>query len=141
MAMVFAGGGLIFILSTKKRYIWSIAVIIVGSVSVATHNILLVALGSALLGASVGLISITTYANLSDINAQKGIVSSVLAACTGLGASLGPVYAGFLGDIWGYEAAFIGFVPVFILLLYYILKKNKTAIIVEIECTEEVCRS
>ena len=125
MAMVFAGGGLLFIISTRRRYGISILMTIAGSAFVATHSILLVGLGSIFLGLSVGLISITTYANLSNISAQKGIVSSVLAACTGLGGSIGPVYAGGLGDIWGYEAAFLGFIPIFILLFYYLLRKGK----------------
>jgi MFS family permease len=140
MAMVFAGGGFIYLISTRKRYLWSIIAIIVGSILVATHIVLLVCLGSALLGASVGLISITTYANLSDINAQKGIVSSVLAACTGLGGSLGPMYAGVFGDLWGYEAAFLSSIPILIFLLYYLLKKNKKVFTTQVEAVSGVCQ-
>jgi len=126
MIMVFTGGRLLFKTSKKMRYAWSIGAIITGSLLIGSnHIILLIGAGSVLLGTGVGLLNINTFSSLGNIKAQKGKVSSVLSACTGIGSTFGPMLGGVLGQIWGYGAAFLGFIPVFLLVLYFTQKGNE----------------
>jgi len=125
--IVFLCGGFLLKYSRKQLYVTSFIGIIAGLVLTATFKIVMMLfLGVIFLGAGIGLLNLITYSNLGSLKAKKGKVSSALSACTSIGSTVGPMLGGILGDLFGYSGIFLGYIPILlILMLYLIASKNK----------------
>lgn len=110
------GNGLVRRFQENPLYNVSFSLLIGAMILLATSgNLGLLGLGSGMMGLSLGMVNLLTYSQLSTYCGASGKVSSLLSACTGLGATAGPVFSGLIGVYFGIRAVFLSYVPVFLL--------------------------
>ena len=67
-----------------------------------------------------------TYSSLGSVKGKKGKVSSALSACTGIGSTFGPMFGGFIGEVFSYSTIFLGYIPIlFIVGIYIYINMDK----------------
>lgn len=119
--VVFLGGGLLYRYSRKNLYLTSISTMMLGLLIIAVYkNAWIIMLGTSMLGAGTGLLNIITYSSLGSVKGKKGKVSSALSACTGVGSTFGPMFGGFIGEVFSYSAIFLGYIPILFIVGIYI---------------------
>jgi len=119
---VFIAGNLLDKYKIHKLYLGSFVLIIIGmTFAVLTNNIIFLGAGTVIMGFGLGMTNLITYSRIGEIEGEKGKISALFAACTGLGATLGPILGGFIGEIFGIQAIFLAFIPMFVLSGVYII--------------------
>ncbi|MFW2486947.1 MFS transporter [Clostridium chromiireducens] len=119
--VVFLGGGLLYRYSRKNLYLTSITIMMLGLLIIAVYkSVWIIVFGTSILGAGTGLLNIITYSSLGSVKGKKGKVSSALSACTGMGSTFGPMFGGFIGEIFSYSAIFLGYIPILLIVGIYI---------------------
>lgn len=119
--VVFLGGGLLYRYSRKNLYLSSIIIMMSGLLMIAVYkNAWIIMIGTSMLGAGIGLLNIITYSSLGSVKGQKGKVSSALSACTGVGSTFGPMFGGFIGEVFSYSAIFLGYIPILFIVGVYV---------------------
>ena len=137
--MVFLGGGLLCRYTKERLYLVSFSLMISGLffIGISYKLGIVILLGIILLGVGTGILNLVTYSNLSNIEGKKGKVSSLLSAATGIGSTFGPMFGGIIGEVFGYRAIFIVYIPIFILTTYYIcssrIKENEIEELIQSE--------
>jgi MFS family permease len=126
---VFTLGGLMLKYSKKTLYLISSLVMCLGLLFIgsAGHTVVILS-GIVLLGAGTGLLNILTFSNLGSNQAKKGKISSALSACTSLGMSLGPMVSGAIGELYDYNAIFLSYIPVLLVMVFITQFHNRRLI-------------
>ncbi len=126
---VFTLGGLMLKYSKRTLYLISSLVMSLGLllIGAAGHTIIILS-GIVLLGAGTGLLNILTFSNLGSNQAKKGKISSALSACTSLGMSLGPMVSGAIGELYDYNAIFLSYIPVLLVMVFITQFHNRRLI-------------
>lgn len=113
---VFIAGRLLYRYKIYKLYLGSFALVILGVLFVVlTNKMVFLGIGTAIMGFGLGMTNLITYSGIGEIKGEKGKISALFAACTGLGATIGPTLGGFIGETLGIQAIFLSFIPLFIL--------------------------
>jgi MFS family permease len=84
-------------------------------------SIWIVATGAVVLAMGAALLMATSYSQLARLEGRKGKISGFFFLITGTGVALGPVFSGYLASLFGIRAAFIGFLPMEIVALAFIV--------------------
>jgi MFS family permease len=114
--VVFAVGSLITRLSREALFLLSFAVTSIGLTSLGlSESFVVAAAGAGILGVGLGLFNLVTASQMGRMEGDKGKVVSLFGAAMGLGASLGPILAGFVGSWLGTPAIFFSFIPLMLL--------------------------
>ncbi|MFT8314075.1 MAG: MFS transporter [Clostridium sp.] len=122
---VFLGGHLLYKFKASTLYLESFILVIVGTLIVVfQQSITFIALGTIIMGLGLGMTNLITYSRVGEIEGKKGKISGLFAACTGIGASLGPTIGGFIGQRFSIKFVFLIYVPLFVLLGFYIIFKD-----------------
>ena len=122
---VFLGGYLLYKFKESTLYLESFILVIVGTLIVVfKQDIRFIALGTIIMGFGLGMTNLITYSKVGEIEGKKGKISGLFAACTSIGASLGPMLGGFIGQQFSIKFVFLIYVPLFILLGFYIISKD-----------------
>lgn len=123
---VFTLGGLQLKYQKRTLYLASSLVMSLGLLLIGvTSKSDVILIGIVLLGAGTGLLNILTFSNLGSINAKKGKVSSALSACTSLGVSFGPMISGGIGELFDYNAIFLSYIPLLLIIVFATQFRNK----------------
>jgi MFS family permease len=116
IVVVFAVGSLITRLSREALFLLSFAVSSAGLVALAlSETFVAAAAGSGVLGIGLGLFNLVTASQMGRLAGDKGKVVSLFGAAMGIGASLGPILAGLIGNWFGTPAIFLSFIPLMLL--------------------------
>lgn len=117
----FLAGSLLNKFKISTLYLGSFLLTIFGLLGVSfVDNIRLLWLSTIITGFGLGMVNLITYSQIGKINGEKGKIAGLLASCTGLGATFGPIIGGIIGQKFGIQAIFLSFIPAFILLGVYI---------------------
>jgi len=126
---VFLLGGLLLKFQKRILYFASIFTMSIGLLLIgATVQNRIIVVGILLLGAGTGLLNILTFSNLGTIEGKKGKISSALSACTSIGASFGPMFGGIVGEIFGYNAIFLCYIPILLIVVALTQHVDKSSI-------------
>jgi hypothetical protein len=126
--VVFLCGRLLY-RNHSHLYLLSYLMTILGLILFGTSsNLWILALAAIIIGAFSGLMTTLTITNVGSIEGEHGKIAGIFAIGTGVGAVLGPVYGGIVGDVFGVQNIFISFIPLFcIMSLYYFMAGKKPA--------------
>ncbi len=84
-----------------------------------------IAIASVVLGISSGLMSLITFAQVGNIDGEKGKIAGIFAFGFAIGSIIGPTLGGIIGDAYGVQTIFISFIPIFVALALFIFVSNK----------------
>lgn len=123
--IVFLCGKLLLIYTNRKLYLISFSIMMSGLAFIAvSQNVIAIIVGIVLLGVGTGVLNLVTYSNLGSVKSKKGKVSSLLSASTSIGSTFGPMFSGIVGEVFGYRAIFMAYIPLFIIISFYISLSN-----------------
>ena len=91
----------------------------------AAEDASLLAIASVALAIGSGLITIITYAQVGNIEGEKGKVASILSFGQSTGVIFGPILGGIIGDAFSVKAIFLAFIPLYGALTLYIFTNGK----------------
>jgi MFS family permease len=113
---VFFGGFVVENIKFHRALLGSFAVTIIGLglLAMAQHSILLW-VGAVVLGVAMGITNVLTIMRVSNVRGRTGQVAGFYNVSTSLGNTVGPVAGGLIGKIFGPQAVFVLFIPLFIL--------------------------
>jgi predicted MFS family arabinose efflux permease len=142
---VFAAGPLLTVLSQFYLYLISIMLTIAGLLALTIANSFspMVA-ATVVLGLGLGFLNLVTSSRLALLPGDKGKTVGLFSAAVGVGISIGPILGGFVAAHFGSKAAFLTFVPLFLMLLGVAAlqartdKRAKQQSSIETECIADV---
>ena len=113
---VLFGGFLVEHVDFKKGLLGTFSTTILGLVlmALAQHHTWLW-VGAVILGLAMGLTNVMTIMRVSNVTGRTGQVAGFYNASTSLGNTFGPMIGGVVGKLFGPQAVFALFVPLFIL--------------------------
>jgi MFS family permease len=113
---VFFGGFVVENLKFHKALLGSFGATILGLglLAMAEHGTLLW-VGAVVLGAAMGITNVLTIMRVSNVRGRTGQVAGFYNVSTSLGNTVGPVAGGMVGKIFGPQAVFVLFIPLFVL--------------------------
>jgi MFS family permease len=113
---VFFGGFVVENLKFHKALLGSFGLSILGLalLAMAQHGILLW-VGAVVLGVAMGITNVLTIMRVSNVRGRTGQVAGFYNVSTSLGNTVGPVAGGMIGKIFGPQAVFVLFIPLFVL--------------------------
>ncbi|MBJ6724324.1 MFS transporter [Geomesophilobacter sediminis] len=115
MCLLFWGGGLVRNRSTVWTFTAASFLVIAGNALLALANGFAVAwLGGLIYGAGTGLLSYASLIRLSKVPGEKGKIAALFSLSIAVGNTVGPVCAGYTGELIGLRGAFL--VPVALML-------------------------
>lgn len=88
-------------------------------------DVSLLAIASVALAIGTGLITIITYAQVGNIEGEKGKVASILSFGQSTGVIFGPILGGIIGDAFSVKAIFLAFIPLYGALVLYTFINGK----------------
>ena len=104
-------------LGTRRLFATSAAVIVTGLVALAAAaSVPLLVAGVVLLGFGLGLTNLFVSDQIGRMDGEKGKIVGVFTTAIGIGLSVGPLVGGVVGELFGPDAIFLAFVPLFALL-------------------------
>lgn len=116
---MFFGGFLIKRIGINKAYILGFSLQLFGLLAIGLGDFLgVIWIGATIHSMGTGLLTTISYGILSKINGDKGKVSGVFYTITGAGIGLGPIFGGYLSLWLGIRAAFLGFIPLIVIVLF-----------------------
>lgn len=129
MLISLKGGASIFVVffcgqllrrNNNNLYLFSFVIIILSLLIFGmSNNISLLATASVVQGIGSGLIALINLTQVGNIEGEKGKIAGVFSLGNGIGAIFGPTFAGIIGDVWGVQAIFLAFIPLFGVLAFY----------------------
>jgi len=113
---VFFGGFVVENIKFKKALLGSFAATILGLslLALARHGTSLW-VGAVVLGLAMGVTNVITIMRVSHVRGRTGQVAGFYNVSTSLGNTIGPMAGGLIGKIFGPQAVFVLFVPLFVL--------------------------
>jgi len=113
---VFFGGFVVENLKFHKALLGSFTVTILGLIllALARHGSFLW-VGAVVLGLAMGITNVLTIMRVSNVRGRTGQVAGFYNVSTSLGNTVGPVAGGLIGKIFGPQAVFVLFIPLFVL--------------------------
>jgi MFS family permease len=72
-------------------------------------------IGSVVLGLAMGITNVLTIMRVTRVRGRTGQVAGFFNVSTSLGNTVGPVAGGLIGKMFGPQAVFVGFIPLFVL--------------------------
>ncbi len=113
---VFFGGFAVEHLEFKKALLGSFAVTILGLtlLALAQRGTFLWA-GAVVLGLALGVTNVLTIMRVSNVRGRTGQVAGFYNVSTSLGNTIGPMAGGLVGKLFGPQAVFFLFIPLFAL--------------------------
>jgi len=135
--MMFWGGRTFDSRNLNRSYVGCFVLQGLGLVAAGLFNHLWCAwMGAFLMGMGTGWITAVSYSIVSSIEGEKGQIAGCYNFFAGSGMVLGPLLASLLSYLYGIEAAFLGFIPLIICLIFFTGFYKITA--VEDNLSEEV---
>ena len=113
---VFFGGFVVEKMKFHRALLGSFGVTILGLglLAMAQHGVILW-VGAVVLGLAMGVTNVLTIMRVSNVRGRKGQVAGFYNVSTSLGNTVGPMAGGLIGKIFGPQAVFVLFIPLFIL--------------------------
>jgi len=113
---VFCGGFVVENIRFHKALLGSFAATILGLLllAMAQHGAFLWA-GAVVLGLAMGITNVLTIMRVSNVRGRTGQVAGFYNVSTSLGNTVGPMAGGLIGKIFGPQAVFVLFIPLFVL--------------------------
>ncbi|ACL16474.1 MFS transporter [Methanosphaerula palustris] len=106
----------------NNLYFISYIMIIISLLLFGTNsNIIILAAAAVIMGSFSGLMTLLTFTNVGSIEGERGKIAGIFAIGTSIGAIFGPVYGGFIGDTFGVQNIFLGFIPLFVTMACFYL--------------------
>ncbi|CAH2601292.1 MFS transporter [Rhodovastum atsumiense] len=119
---VFRGGERVARRTHRAAALGGIALSAVSFVGLAlATSLVLLAEFAVTLGVGLGVLNLVTTARAASLPGEKGRVTALFMTAASLGGALGPAFAGVLAGTLDTRAAFIGFVPLYLLLAVLVL--------------------
>jgi MFS family permease len=114
----------VFLLDTLLRkigqrnfYLLSISTVILGLIPLGgARNSVGLWVGTTFLGIGLGMFNIINVSRIANIDSKKGKLAGFFTLFTVIGAMLGPILGGFIGDVFGLQSIFWALVPLFFIL-------------------------
>jgi len=126
ISIMFLGGKLLKKIKLRSLYIGSALLVIVGLCAIAfINNILLICLGTVLIGFGAGLNTNISYSILGEMKGEKGKISGLFYLFTGTGMALGPLVGSIMISLLGIRFGFIVFIPIELTILIFILNNKE----------------
>ncbi len=88
-------------------------------------DILQIAIASVVLGIGSGLISLITFAQVGNVDGEKGKIAGIFSFGFAIGSIIGPTLGGIIGDAYGVQTIFMSFIPIFGALSLFTFVSNK----------------
>lgn len=115
---VFAAGPLLNVLSQFYLYLISIFLTVAALIGLTfAISFSSIVAATVVLGLGLGFLNLVTSSRLALLQGDKGKTVGLFSAAVGVGISIGPVLGGFVASHFGSRAAFLTFVPLFLVLL------------------------
>jgi MFS family permease len=106
----------------NNLYIFSYLMIIISLLVFGTStDIRVLSIAAVIMGSFSGLMTLLTFTNVGRIEGERGKIAGIFAIGTSIGAIFGPVYGGFIGDLFGIPDIFLGFIPLFVIMAGFYL--------------------
>lgn len=129
MLLSLRGGATIFVVffcgqllrrNNNSLYLFSFIITILALLlfEISTDTSLL-AIASVILGIGIGLIGLINFAQVGNIEGEKGKIAGIFSVGHGFGSIFGPTLGGIVGDAFGVQAIFLAFIPLFGALAIY----------------------
>lgn len=125
--VVFFGGRL---LEFDYNHLYAVSFVMssVGLLLLGTsQDVWLLMLASVILGLFSGVMTLLTFTQVGNTDAEKGKVSGVFSFGQKAGMVAGPVLGGVVGSFIGLQAIFLCFIPFFLLMTAYYLVEGRKA--------------
>lgn len=125
--LVFFGGALLS-RNNNGLYLFAFIIMILSLLLLGTgKDITQLGIASIVLGAGSGLITLINFTQVGNIDGEKGKIAGVFSFGHGIGAIIGPIFGGIIGDAFGVQTIFLLFIlPFGVLALYTYMDDKKT---------------
>lgn len=115
--VVFTAGSLVKRFSFSRLYLTSFSIASIGLFGLSlTAYVPIIIISSTILGIGLGLTQLVNYARIGTLQGEKGKISGLQTAASGIGFTTGPLLAGWLSHYIDIELVFGVFIPLFLLL-------------------------
>ncbi|HEY9247060.1 MAG TPA: MFS transporter, partial [Candidatus Methanoperedens sp.] len=115
--------------NNNNLYLFSFAITILGLLVLGlSRDTLLLAVASIILGVGSGMITLTTFTQVGNIDGEKGKIAGIFSMGLGMGSIIGPTLGGVIGDYFGVQAIFLAFMVPFGALIIYTFLNGKRII-------------
>lgn len=104
---VFSAGNMLLRLSPWNYYFVSFSAAALGLfILTFANSFFWFAVAAGIYGIGIGMMNLITTTKLAELKGEKGKIAGALSAATGLGITIGPPVAGFLGQSLGNQMVF-----------------------------------
>ncbi|HEY9207404.1 MAG TPA: MFS transporter [Candidatus Methanoperedens sp.] len=125
--------------NNNNLYLFSFTVTILGLLVLGlSRDTMLLAIASIILGIGSGMITLTTFTQVGNIDGEKGKIAGIFSMGLGMGSIIGPTLGGIIGDYFGVQAIFLAFMVPFGALVVYTFLNGKRVIQAKLEVRDTV---
>ncbi len=131
MFMLLGCGSMLKRVTPQRLYPIAGIVAIAGSLFIAgAGNFPMLGLGAVIFGCGTGLMSLASLSLIGQVQGEKGKIAALFSFSIGLGSTIGPILAGYLGELLSLKMVFLTTAPFILLSCLLFLPAKEAAVII-----------